>query len=140
MKAISLHQPWATLIAIGAKQWETRSWDTHYRGLLAIHAAKRKVNPWEVDATINPVLAAAGYPTLDSVPLGCIVCVVDLVDVLYTQEAAKTGYFRDAEYAYGNFAAFRFAWRLDNVRVIDNIPAKGSQGFWVWNEDKVVQA
>ncbi len=40
MKAISLTQPWATLVAIGAKQIETRSWSTPYRGELAIHAAK----------------------------------------------------------------------------------------------------
>lgn len=40
MKAITLTQPWATLVAIGAKRIETRSWATAYRGPLAIHAAK----------------------------------------------------------------------------------------------------
>jgi len=40
MKAITLTQPWATLVAIGAKQIETRPWSTSYRGQLAIHAAK----------------------------------------------------------------------------------------------------
>jgi hypothetical protein len=40
MKALTLHQPWATLIALGAKQYETRSWGTDYRGPLAIHAGK----------------------------------------------------------------------------------------------------
>ncbi len=39
MKALSLHQPWASLIAIGAKRVETRHWTTSYRGPLAIHAA-----------------------------------------------------------------------------------------------------
>ena len=43
MKAISICQPWATLIAIGAKRFATRSWKTDYRGLLAIHAGKTKV-------------------------------------------------------------------------------------------------
>src|SRR3954451_22243677 len=38
--ALTLTQPWATLVAIGAKQIETRSWGTSYRGWLAIHAAK----------------------------------------------------------------------------------------------------
>ncbi len=41
MKALTLTQPWATLVAIGAKKIETRSWPTNYRGPLAIHAAKR---------------------------------------------------------------------------------------------------
>lgn len=40
MKAISLTQPYATLVAIGAKKIETRSWSTSFRGPLAIHAAK----------------------------------------------------------------------------------------------------
>lgn len=41
MKALSLHQPWASLVALGVKTIETRSWSTSYRGPLAIHAAKR---------------------------------------------------------------------------------------------------
>lgn len=32
MKALSLTQPWATLMAIGAKRIETRSWGAAYRG------------------------------------------------------------------------------------------------------------
>lgn len=39
MKALTLYQPWAHLVAIGAKQIETRSWSTDYRGPLAIHAS-----------------------------------------------------------------------------------------------------
>jgi len=41
MKAITLWQPWATLLACGAKLFETRSWATAYRGPIAIHAAAR---------------------------------------------------------------------------------------------------
>jgi hypothetical protein len=43
MKAISLWQPWATLVAIGAKTIETRGWSTSYRGPIAIHAAKKLI-------------------------------------------------------------------------------------------------
>lgn len=39
IKAISLHQPWASLIAMGFKKFETRSWGTNYRGKLVICAA-----------------------------------------------------------------------------------------------------
>lgn len=42
MKALTLWQPWASLVALGIKTIETRSWSTQYRGPLAIHAAKRK--------------------------------------------------------------------------------------------------
>lgn len=41
MKAITLYQPWATLVALGKKKIETRSWKTDYRGPLAIHVAKK---------------------------------------------------------------------------------------------------
>lgn len=39
MKALTLWQPWASLIALGVKSIETRAWSTSYRGPLAIHAA-----------------------------------------------------------------------------------------------------
>lgn len=40
--ALSLWQPWASLVALGAKTIETRSWSTKYRGPLLIHAARRE--------------------------------------------------------------------------------------------------
>lgn len=39
MKALSLRQPWAWLVAAGYKTIETRTWGTKYRGLLLIHAS-----------------------------------------------------------------------------------------------------
>lgn len=42
MKALTIRQPWASLIAHGVKTIETRSWSTEYRGPLAIHAGKAK--------------------------------------------------------------------------------------------------
>ena len=43
MKAITIWQPWASLLACGGKRFETRSWATSYRGPIAIHAAKKSV-------------------------------------------------------------------------------------------------
>lgn len=45
MRALTLWQPWASLIALGAKTIETRSWSTKYRGPIAIHAAARRSAP-----------------------------------------------------------------------------------------------
>lgn len=45
MKALSLWNPWASLMAVVAKKIETRSWPTSYRGATAIHAAKK----WDSD-------------------------------------------------------------------------------------------
>lgn len=39
MRCLTLWQPWASLIAVGAKRFETRSWGTDWRGSLAIHAS-----------------------------------------------------------------------------------------------------
>lgn len=54
MKCISLWQPWASLIAIGAKHCETRSWETLYRGPIAIHAAKTWNRALAMRATTDP--------------------------------------------------------------------------------------
>lgn len=43
MKAITIWQPWATLLPLGIKLYETRSWATSYRGPIAIHAAALKL-------------------------------------------------------------------------------------------------
>lgn len=40
MKALTLRQPWASLVAVGTKWIETRSWSTSYRGRLAVHAGR----------------------------------------------------------------------------------------------------
>ncbi len=41
MRALSVHQPWATWIANGEKTIETRKWRTHYRGDLLICSTKK---------------------------------------------------------------------------------------------------
>jgi hypothetical protein len=61
MKAISLWQPWATLLTCGAKRYETRSWKRTYRGPIAIHAALKKPPEqegldWEVFNAITNAL------------------------------------------------------------------------------------
>ena len=50
MKALTIRQPYASLIATGAKTIETRSWSTQYRGPIAIHAGKSPRTWRELDA------------------------------------------------------------------------------------------
>ncbi|HBP1419642.1 MULTISPECIES: ASCH domain-containing protein [Pseudomonas] len=40
MKALSIRQPWAWLVANGHKDIENRDWATNFRGRFLIHAAK----------------------------------------------------------------------------------------------------
>ena len=42
MKALTLYDPWATLVVLGEKQFETRRWLTNYRGRLAIHTSRNQ--------------------------------------------------------------------------------------------------
>lgn len=91
MKALSLHQPWASLVALGVKTIETRSWATQYRGRLAIAASKRKPTLGDLGvAKFNDEAWAewwkAGYIALNGGagpgPLGKMVAVCQLVDCL----------------------------------------------------------
>lgn len=87
MKAISIWQPWATLIAIGAKRIETRSWPTNHRGPIAVHASKGGLPNRELWGVLSmpPMRSALARfgATLDEIvralPRGAIVAIADLV-------------------------------------------------------------
>jgi len=149
VKALTLTQPWATLVAIGAKQIETRSWNTSYRGRLAIHAAKG----WPASAKKicfkEPFLSAlvdAGFFTqLDNLPRGAIVAVCDLVHVKKIDEltpfpacsafARRKGLWKlnGREQVFGDYSIGRFMWLLDNVVMLPKpVPAKGALSLWEW--------
>lgn len=61
---LTLHQPWATLIALGVKTIETRSWSTKYRGPIAIHAGTKRP-PMMHLPPLHPVTAGGRRPPRD---------------------------------------------------------------------------
>lgn len=135
MKAISLWQPWATLVAIGAKEYETRSWYTKYRGLLAIHAAKKWDDVQRAYCQQEPFLSAIGEHGL---PLGAIVAVVKLVDVQKTDAIAKS--IGKNERAFGNYLPDRYAWKLELVKRLEKpIPMNGAQGLFEVADDLIMR-
>lgn len=110
MKAITIWQPWASLIMLGKKTIETRSWATSYRGPLAIHAAKRKpegdVGDYSVDWGCDPTLTTEtsgyredgfGYLLTDQrefyapLPTGAVVGTCNLVDVVQIGSTFRHG-------------------------------------------------
>ena len=153
MRAITLHQPWASLIALGIKSVETRSWVTGYRGQLAIHAAKRPIKQSELDAIAYAykcqlAICAANRPIerckikmisqlsstwLDEIayPLGCVVAVCDVADCIGITPQLISQQL-PAELVVGNWESGRYAWLLSNVQPIRAVPASGKQGFWDW--------
>lgn len=135
MKAITLWQPWATLVAHGLKHFETRGWAVKFCGPIAIHAAKRPVDYRELNPVIGKSLNQLGYANVALLPLGCVVCIADLVDCLPTEEVVQNIFFKQiaaTEQHFGDFRPGRFAWQLDNIVRVDNIPAQGGQGIWDW--------
>lgn len=134
MKTLSLTQPWATLVAIGAKHFETRSWSTSYRGPIAIHASKRFPRDAIAICFEQPfgkVLHASGIVTPSELPLGAVIAIAELVDIQPT--ARILGILSDQEDAFGDYSPGRYAWHLTNVRKLpEPVPARGSLGLWDW--------
>lgn len=93
MKALTLTQPWATLVAIGAKTIETRSWRTSHRGWLAIHAAKampREAIELCITEPFASVLSEHARTPAD-LPRGAFVAVALLEDITPTDPDADRG-------------------------------------------------
>lgn len=137
-KVLTLTQPWASLVAVGAKRIETRSWSTRYRGRLLIHAAKGLAGMTErayrdlcQSEPFASALTAGGFAEPADLPRGAIVAVCDLVDV---QPIDLFSLPPEPERSFGQYAAGRFAWHLANVwRLPEPIAASGAQGLWTWS-------
>lgn len=151
-------QPWATLVAIGEKRVETRSWSTSYRGPLAIHAAKARPPSWAfmrnqhfIDV-LEPLvgLNECGVPNIDLLPRGVVLATCDLLDVhtTFEQSAAMDDFVRmgdlpvavpQRELAFGDFSAGRFAWVLAHiVELPEPYPAVGRQRLWNFNMSQAI--
>ena len=145
MKALSLLQPYASLIALGYKRYETRSWSTTYRGPLLIHASAGKPK-WarevcKYDPIIRQLLARHGL-TFDTLPRGVLLSSCELLEVSrilhrrgseWGQEpqALSPAELSDTELACGDYTPGRFAWQLAQVHLLANPrPAKGALGLW----------
>lgn len=105
MRALTLWQPWASLVATGHKRFETRSWGTHYRGTLLIHAAARKppstmyktdkagniVGPPELGPKfVEAAIQSLGVSDFERLPLGALVAMGELVGIARVEEHPGT--------------------------------------------------
>jgi len=135
MKALSLWQPWATLMAAGLKKVETRGWFTAYRGPLLIHAAKRKPKREELEDICEALemfwdKTGIDCEILEDMTYGAILCHVGLIKCLATSSNVIPS-IDEIEYWLGNYEDGRFMWTTDNLIKFDTpIPYRGSQGFF----------
>jgi hypothetical protein len=140
MRALTLTQPWATLVALGAKRIETRSWHTKYTGPIAIHAAKgfprwAKETCWTdpFASLLRPVLENAISTWNDPLllPTGAVLATANLDGCRFTSDVV--GQISEQERALGDYSAGRYAWFLSDVKVFyPPILATGAQGLWRW--------
>ena len=141
VRALTITQPWATLIQRGAKRLETRSWYTNYRGALVIHASKSF--PLECQ---NLLRMPAFYNGVGCVPaknllrgVGLCVCIMRAcVKVTELYKLKALGFTPSVdELTFGDFSKGRYAWLLEHqYDFIEPIPAKGSLGLWPWIKDE----
>lgn len=149
MKALSLWQPYASLIAVGIKHFETRCWappSVLVGSRIAIHAAKRR--PTRDDVLMQSLAGAVEIfgraDWADVLPYGAIVCTAVL------RGAYKTGAWdRDVSAAvtasvgvswprtkvtiddWGDFSPGRWAWKLAEIRLVEPaVPIRGARGIF----------
>ena len=125
MRALSLTQPWASLVMDERKHIETRSWPMpdHLVGKeIAIHAAK------SID---KEACRAFGYDP-ETIPRGCVLGTVEMGRSFQFSESTVAS-IPFEEKCYGDFYFGRWGFPMNAVkRFSDPIPAKGSLGFWEW--------
>jgi hypothetical protein len=127
IRGLTLTQPWATLVDLGQKRYETRSWDTGYRGLVAIHAAKKFPHNAQRLSQTEPFLAAMGRPP-EEFPLGVILCIARIA---WTKPTSSLHFVAPPERDFGDFGSDRYAWALEHVVSLRQpIPCRGMLGLW----------
>ena len=132
-KALTLTQPWATLLALGHKRVETRSWSTRYVGPVAIHAAKG----YPVWAREFAAEEHAFGRLPSRIPRAAVVAVAVLQGCRFTQDIAPQ--VSALERRLGDYSPGRYAWLLsDIVALSEPIPCLGALGLWT-PPDEVVR-
>jgi activating signal cointegrator 1 len=138
--AISLYQPWAELVVIGAKTIETRSRQTSYRGELYIHATNHfyhsDLELCFQDATFNKYI-----PNPHGLRTGGIIGKVYLTDCVQMDEENIADFKRIApeQIRFGNWKPGRWMYFLrEPVKFKNHWPCRGQQLVpWQFDDNAV---
>lgn len=124
MKALTLWQPWASLIVDGLKTMETRPMPWYYQGPVAIHAGLHV----DREACIR-----FGYDP-DRIPRGAVLGTAYKSGLVHFERSVLGPNF--VEDPYGDYRLGRYGYPLKGIQKFSApIPAKGHQGFWDWVHD-----
>lgn len=132
MKAITLEQPFASLVSIGIKTVETVSWETDYRGLLAVHSGESVTQV--TDSYFRSLLTSAGLDC-DRLPVGEILAIARLISCERVIKPAIPCY---PELAFSDFTPGLYALQLADIKALPKpLPATGGSHLWEWQEDSL---
>jgi activating signal cointegrator 1 len=127
MKALTVRQPYAELIADGIKTLEVRSRPTRHRGPLAIHAAQ----------TVAPEFR--GIDWAEAYPRGLVVCVVNVVGC----HELTTADLEEAwlpDWFFDEVQGLLHAWELENPRRTEPFACKGALNLWQLATEPIIAA
>jgi hypothetical protein len=145
LRAITVKQPWAAVIAQGVKTIENRSLHTHHRGPLAIHAGAAWSDRGMRDPRIRAAWRRAGLPTVPgtdqgrwcdfpdrlAVPHGAVIAVCEVVDCHPDGGCCRPWGESDYVEAAGRRRTGLWHWLLDDIRPLPvPVPWRGALGLW----------
>lgn len=124
MKAITIQQPYAALVAEGIKEYEFRTWKTAYRGPLLIHAGKG------MDKKAYKRFASYDleYPT------GAVIAKAELTDCIAVDDAFRRLLQEKNPEVFSGVIADTtwkgYAFKLERVEKLAPIPMNGKLSLW----------
>ena len=128
-RVLSLTQPWATFVMVGAKDYETRSWHTRYRGSIVIHATRETDEQYVNLPEIKEIMKRYNIETF---PNGALLGECKLLDCINTEHIEDK--MTEQELLVGDFGPGRYAWQFNDFqeRIIYPvpIPMRGNMGLW----------
>lgn len=141
MKAITIHQPWATALAVGIKKFETRPRRSNHRGPIAIHAGltmneEALGDLMDIDwgsYIQRPLSRKWSLVGPQDFTQGAIIAVGELTDCLEMDDALIAAQSQ-TELRMGHWEPGRFAYQFENITPVGPFPASGKQGLWNWDE------
>ncbi|MDX8563456.1 ASCH domain-containing protein [Elizabethkingia sp. HX WHF] len=144
MKALSIKQPWASLITLGIKPIENRTWRTNFRGRIYVHSSMNL--PKDHWGLLSPEQYKQAMDSLidgklrEELHLGAIIGEVDIVDCVINHPSiwaeksegtfiGKTFYHKEGTKPIWN-------WVLANPVMYDEpiLNVKGKLSLWDFNK------
>lgn len=140
MRSLSIKQPWAALIAHGIKDIENRTWRTHFRGKIYIHASAKDFG--SLSQALNQDQWSKTIEKWDSDyfpnrPLSAIIGEVEIVDCVQDHPSIwAEASFEPIDESEGYKQKPIYNWVLSNAKLYDKpiLNVKGKLSLWEFDQ------